>query len=184
MQGIGLARRKRINKYFILAISILVFLVLVAVDQLTKLYFRNNYQDGSVVTIIENFFVFKFAKNTGAAWSLFADKSWSQLFFIILTIVSLILFILLFVFAYVKNHRFLQFSIAVVIAGTLGNFLDRVLFGYVTDFISFQFGSYFFPIFNVADICLTIGVIMVCVHFIFFDGLNKNSKKRSISDDN
>lgn len=177
MQGIGLARRKRLNKYFVLTISIFVLLLLVAVDQLTKLYFRNNFQDGSVVTIIENFFIFKFAKNTGAAWSLFADKDWSQLFFKILTIVSLVLFVLLFIFAYIKNHRFLQFSIAVVIAGTLGNFLDRIIFGYVTDFISFQFGSYYFPIFNVADICLTIGVIMVFVHFVFLDGHSKKNKK-------
>ena len=169
MQRAGLARRKRLIKYINLAVAIVLVVALVVLDQLTKKHFKALCEQVGTITVIENFFFFKYTFNTGAAWSFLADKSWAQIVFKIITVISLIAFIVLFVFAYKKNYKWLQYSLAITVAGTVGNFIDRLLLNGVMDFISFQFGSYFFPVFNVADICLTVGVIMIIIHFLFID---------------
>ena len=178
MQGAGLARRKRLNKTLFLVFSIFVMIVLVFIDQLTKSLFTKIYQKNGVTTVIKDFFYFTYVENTGAAWSFLSDVSWAQLFFKSLTIVSLIIFGLFFVYAYKKNYKWLQFSLAITIAGTIGNFIDRIRFSAVTDFVKFIFGDYHFPVFNVADICLTIGVIMIIFHLLFLDEAAVFSRKK------
>jgi len=71
-----------------------------------------------------------------------------------------------------------------VVGGTLGNFIDRLSFNGVTDFISLVFGDYYFPVFNLADSFLTVGVIMLIVHFLFLDEsalFKKNNGKENDS---
>ncbi len=169
MQGTGLARRKRINKILVLIFSILTAVALVFLDQLTKNLFTKLYTKSGETTIIEDFFYFTLVENTGAAWSFLSDASWAQLFFKILTVFSLLVFLFFFFYAYKKNYKWLQFSLAITVAGTIGNFIDRIRYDAVTDFIRFVFGDYYFPVFNVADICLTVGVIMVVFHLFFLD---------------
>jgi signal peptidase II len=67
-----------------------------------------------------------------------------------------------------KNNAFYSIALALVISGAIGNFIDRVIFKYVTDFLDFYIFGYDFPVFNVADICITIGVIMLLVKITFF----------------
>ena len=89
--------------------------------------------------------------------------------FKIVTPVALVAFFAFYIFAVKKSYKWLAFSLTFVVAGTIGNYIDRLINSEVVDFLSFQFGSYFFPTFNVADICLTVGVIMLIIHFFFFD---------------
>ena len=178
MQGTGLARRKRLNKQLVLIFSLVLVVVLVALDQLTKFLFTRLYLKNGQTTVIDGFFYFTYVENSGAAWSFLSDLSWSQLFFKILTVISILLFGLFFYYGYKHNYRFLQFSLAITVGGTIGNFIDRLRFDAVTDFIKFVFGSYHFPIFNVADICLTFGVIMIIVHLLFLDENAVFSKKK------
>lgn len=163
-------QRTRANRRIKEAIVyVLIFAILVALDQLTKFYFKNKYLENGATQVIKDFFYFSYAENTGSAFSFLSDKSWAQTFFKILTTVSLIIFILLAVYFYRKKQKWLTVSLIITIAGTIGNFIDRLVLNYVRDFISFIFGSYRFPVFNVADICLVVGVIMIAVYILFLD---------------
>ncbi len=164
MQRIRAFDRKRLIIFIIIPIVLLA--ALIGLDQVTK-YLAD--KDKVSVTVIDNFFYLSYSTNKGAGFSLFADKEWGQLLFKIITPVALIAFIAFYVFAVKNSYKWLSYSIVLVIGGTIGNYIDRLLNGEVVDFLSFKFGSYFFPTFNVADICLTVGVIMLIAHFLFFD---------------
>ena len=166
MQRAGVDRRKGIIFEIIAGV---LLLVLIAIDQITKCHFSKNYYYGERTAVIDGFFYFTYTVNTGAAWSFLAEYSWAQTFFKILTIVALVMFVAFYVYAFKKGYKWLKISIVLVVAGTIGNFIDRVAFDGVIDFLSFVFGSYHFPVFNIADCCLVVGVIMVIVHYLFLD---------------
>ena len=164
MQRTGTNRR-----VVLIILYVALFAVLVAIDQLTKIYFTEKYLTEGQTEVIKGFFFFSYAENTGSAFSLLADKEWGQLFFKVITVIALVIFVAYIVYSHKKNTKWLTFSLIVIVAGTVGNFIDRLAFSYVRDFISFIFGNYRFPIFNVADICLVVGVIMVIIYYFFLD---------------
>ncbi len=127
--------------------------ILIAIDLITKSIAYQQLLHSSIV-IIPNFFSLTYTENTGAAWSMMAGKQ--QL----LTTISLIGAV---IFTYMfsqtkKDDWFGRLCLTMMIAGTLGNFYDRFMLGYVRDFLSFIIFNYDFPIFNVADMLLCIGV--------------------------
>lgn len=141
---------------------ILLFAILI-LDHATKI-FAAAQGAGWDVTVIPEILSFTYVKNTGAAFSSFAGKEWAQTFFIVIT--CIVLPILYVVFLRLKNDRkWLKTTIILLIAGTIGNFIDRLLFQGVTDFIN----VHFFANFNVADIALTVGAIMLVFYFLFLD---------------
>ena len=163
-------QRTRSNRRLIeIIIYSVVFVSLILLDQFTKYYFKNKYLEDGVTKVIDNFFHFTYAENTGASFSFLAGKSWAQTFFKILTVFALIIFTLLTVYFVKTKQRWLSVSMIITVAGTIGNFIDRIALSYVRDFISFIFGSYRFPVFNVADICLVVGVIMIIFYVLFLD---------------
>ncbi len=177
------SNRRRLIVFSVIALVILGATIFI--DQWTKNYFKNLFLENGKTTVIDGFFYLTYTVNTGAAWSFLSDVSWGQLFFKILTSVAIILFVLFYVYALIKNYKWLQVSICLVLGGTIGNFIDRVLFDGVTDFISFVFGSYHFPVFNLADSFLVVGVIMIIVHYLFIDGnavFKKKNGKKDLSD--
>ena len=166
MQGTGTDRRKRI---VLIVIAIVILALTIFLDQWTKSYFKSYVQENGKITVINGFFYITYTVNTGAAWSFLAGVSWGQTFFKILTSVALVIFVAFYVYALMKNFKWLQFSVVLILGGTIGNFIDRIVQDGVTDFISFVFGKYGFPIFNLADTFLVVGVIMVLVHYLFLD---------------
>lgn len=166
MQRTRADRRKRIIE---IVFPLVLLVVLVAIDQFTKYCFKELYLKSGNTIIIENFFTLTYTVNTGAAWSFLSGVSWAQAFFKILTSISLVLFSLFYVYAVKKRYKWLNFSLVLVIAGTIGNFIDRLAFNGVIDFLSFTFWGWNFPVFNFADSCLTVGVVMLIVHYFFFD---------------
>lgn len=182
MQGTRADRWKRIIK---IALPLIVLCLCVLFDQLTKFHFKKTLSNGDDIDVIPNFFYFTYTVNTGAAWSFLANKAWGQIFFKILTGISLVLFGFLMFYAYKKNYKWLTYSVALIIGGTIGNFIDRLIFNGVTDFIGFIFGDYYFPIFNLADTFLVVGVIMAVIHFLFLDNnkMFKKSNKKSKADE-
>lgn len=135
-------------------ILIFIFLGSLLLDQLTKQLVTSNLQLGQSISIIPSFFSITYVQNTGAAWSIFEGK---MIFFYIVTIVALSL--LTFYLYQMKGKNMLaRIGIILMISGTLGNFIDRLLFQYVRDFFDFIIFGYNFPIFNVADMCLVIGI--------------------------
>lgn len=168
----------RLKRIILIALPFLVIALSILVDQLAKVYFKDLYLDkGGRTEVIRNFFYFTYTVNTGAAWSFLSDVSWAQTFFKILTSVAIVGFSAFMVYAYKKKFKWLQYSLALILGGTIGNFIDRLLFNGVIDFISFVFGDYYFPVFNIADSCLVIGVIMMSIHFLFLDDTAVFKKK-------
>lgn len=142
--------------YFLLAA------VLVVLDQIVKLLIRHNIALGESVTLIPGVMDLTYVQNTGAAFSLFRQQTW------ILAVISLVVAVLI-VIALLKRiftRPFGVISLAVVLAGAVGNLIDRVFLGFVTDMFKTTFMN--FAVFNVADICVVLGGIAVCVYVIFF----------------
>ena len=122
--------------------SILIF-ILVLVDQITKVFFKD-----------KSFLIFNYTTNTGAAFSLFQNQN---LFLIITSIIILIFLIYLY-----KKYPKLQVYISLIIAGTIGNLIDRIFLGYVRDFIDLRV----WPVFNVADSLGVVGVLLIVYSII------------------
>ena len=111
--------------------------------------------------------------------------SWAQTFFKILTVFAVIGFVIFYIYALKKNYRWLKVALIFVIAGTIGNFIDRMLFNEVIDFLGFIFWGYYFPVFNIADSFLVVGTIMIIMHFLFFDKdaiFRKKDANKEVSD--
>lgn len=128
--------------------------LIVLLDQISKAVVEALLAYGAHVPVIERFFYFVHARNTGAAWSLLADLTWGR---IILSAISLAASWLLAVAIKKSDHTAGRIILALILGGSAGNLIDRVRFGYVTDFFSFRFGAYAFPAFNVADMAIVIG---------------------------
>ena len=181
MQGTW-TNRRRIITLVILSVSLGI---LVLVDMLTKKYFVNLFLEKGNTVVIKDFFYFTYVQNKGSAFGFMASVSWGQLFFKIFTAFSLAMFIAFLVYSMLKNKLLLSISLVLIISGAIGNYIDRLAFGYVRDFIGFTFGNYNFPIFNFADTCLTIGAIIFFINFLFFDEqalFKKNGTKTNNSD--
>ncbi len=179
MQGIR-ADRRAITKSLIF-LSVLVLLILL--DQITKTVVKNLYENEGwrYTVVISNFFEFRYTFNTGAAFSFLANKEWGQIFFKVLTSIALVVFYIYYIYVCKKDYTFLRLAMILIIGGTIGNFIDRIAYGGVVDFLSFIFGSYRFAIFNLADAYMTVGVVMVVIHYLFLDPnaiFKKNGNKR------
>ena len=145
-------------------------------DMLTKII-----TDGVSVKIWPNVFNFVSVHNTGGAWSILNQHTW------ILIVLSILFLIGIFVFNYFFKQRtlFYTISFSLIVGGALGNLIDRIFLGHVRDFISLDFIPNF-TIFNIADICLCVGVFMICVFFVFLlpkleKGKLKDKKKYKMS---
>lgn len=150
----------------------LVFLVII-IDQFIKNIVVTNVDLNEVITIIPNFFFFTCVKNTGGAWSILDNYPF------ILTIIGFICIMGLNYYLSKKN-KFNKLEViyyGLILGGMIGNFIDRVVYDGVIDFIGFKFGSYQFPIFNIADITIVVGVILVLFEIIRSD--NNEHRSRS-----
>lgn len=156
----------------------IILILIIALDQITKIYVSAQGPAWNI-TVIPDIFSFRYAKNSGAAFSFLADAEWAQTAFAVLTFI--ILPILFIVFLRIKKEKkWLKTTLIFIIGGTIGNFIDRLIFNEVTDFIY----VHFFANFNVADIFLTVGAIMLVVWFLFMDEeavfqIGKNKKKNA-----
>lgn len=146
---------------------ILLASLLVIADQLTKgLVLANDVlTNGGRITIIDNFFHLIFTVNRGAALSFLADTEWG---IYVLTAISFIVGIAVAGLLWRQRYGMKLFSLtlALILGGTVGNLIDRVRMGGVVDFLDFQFGSWHFPTFNIADSSLTIGAVLLIILFI------------------
>ena len=136
---------------------------LIALDQWTKWLAVEHLVYGEPVTFIAGFWNWTLAHNTGAAFSFLASAGgWQHVFFIgLASAISVVLTIWLSRTARGAWRSALPF--ALVIAGALGNVVDRLRFGYVVDFVDWYVGKYHWPIFNIADSCIVVGAFILVV---------------------
>lgn len=148
------------KKMYLLTVFILL------IDQLSKSILEIYFELNESVLLIQDFFSITITHNTGGAWSIFSNHSY---FLILISILALFLLIHL-MFHFQKNKRN-QIAFACVCAGILSNLADRIFLGYVRDFLHFTFFGYDYPIFNIADIAIVVGVFLLI--FAIFKGEDK-----------
>ena len=149
-------------------ISVISFLI----DQIVKYTIDFSLQYDELVEVIKGFFYITRTSNTGAAFSILEGKT---LFFLIISVITVV--ILVRYAKSFKNKFYNALSFGLMIGGILGNFYDRLFLGYVRDFIKLDIFGYNYPVFNIADSCIVIGVILLCINMLRGDG-NENSSRR------
>lgn len=140
---------------------------LVFVDQFTKSLITSTLDLNETVVVIKDFFDIHYVQNFGAGFSIMQNQT---IIFYIITPICLILFIYL-LLKTKKNELLSKIGLILMISGTIGNFIDRIVHVYVVDFLDFNIFGWDFPVFNVADICLTIGVFLYIIQ-IFKESKN------------
>ena len=155
------------KKVFIIALIVLI------IDQVSKML-ANTFLIDNIINIIPNFFKLEYALNTGAAWSILNNHQ------VILIIISIILMIILFMFHnnFKENIRN-NIAFGLLFGGIWGNLVDRLFHGYVIDFLSFKIFNYDYPIFNIADIAVVVGILLLVFAIIKGEDNENSSRKKS-----
>lgn len=133
-----------------------IFCLLLFIDIVTKVIAS---QITKPIVIIPDFFKLVYLENKGAAWGIGQSNT---VLFAIISIIFILSVIIFLCFFEVKD-KIIFYSIAAVFAGAVGNCFDRIFNGYVVDFFDFHILGYDFPVFNIADVCIVVG--MICVMF-------------------
>ena len=147
------------KRQYYLGLSILIVVLILIADQVTKFVIRTQMAVGESFNVIPHFLSITSHRNNGAAWGILSGKI---TFFYIITVIILIALVVFFI-KEAKNQMMMQIAISLLFAGALGNFIDRVRTGEVVDFVDTVIFGYDFPIFNIADASLTIGVILLVI---------------------
>ena len=145
------------KKYILLLI---IAGIVITIDQLTKIYIHTRFQLGESLVIIENLFNFTYVRNYGAAFGFLAEShpTFREIFFLSMPPIAVI--IIFTILRTVKDEDFLQTSaLSLICGGALGNYIDRLNYRYVIDFLDFHlYNRYSYPAFNVADSAIVCGV--------------------------
>jgi len=136
--------------------------------------------DNKQMPVLENIFSIYSAHKTGGAWSIFSNATWLLIVFSVVFLVGLVLFHI-FLKREKKSYLY-SIAMGLLIGGAICNLLDRIRFGYVRDFIKLEFIN--FPVFNIADIAITVGVILLCVYFIILLPLKQKKLKEAALNQN
>ncbi len=136
-----------------------IALFVIAIDQISKWLIVKNMELGTSIPIIDNVLYITSHRNRGAAWGILENKMW---FFYIITVVFVV-FIVFYMKKYAKTDKLLGISLSLILGGAIGNFIDRVFRQEVVDFIHVYIFSYNYPVFNIADSALCIGVVLIII---------------------
>lgn len=136
----------------------LISLIFLAIDIITKLIANFYLELNTSIKIINNFFYLTKVYNYGASWSILSGK---QIFLILLTLIMLV--ILFFYEKKFQHNKRNIFAFSMLYGGIIGNLLNRVIYGYVIDFLDFKIFGYDFPVFNFADIFIVLGIFFLII---------------------
>lgn len=156
-----------------MAIIIYLSIILLIIDQLSKILIIKYIDINHSMELIKNFFYLTYTHNEGAAFSILTGQ---RLFLILIAVIILII-----LFNYLKKNKVegkidrLAFSL--IIGGSLGNLFDRIVRGYVVDFLDFKIFGYNFPVFNLADTFIVIGVLLLLITLTRKEHNNDNRNK-------
>lgn len=157
-------------------ISLIVGAVLVIIDQIIKYFVSTYLQPVGSVSVIDNIFSLTYVENKGVAFGMFSDMRW---IFVALTSILLVI-IIFYMLKKRPKGKFFYVCAALIIGGGIGNLIDRIFYGYVIDYLSL---SFFPPVCNFADYCITAGTIMLVIYLLFFSDILDSSKKAKMKND-
>lgn len=142
----------------------------VAIDQIIKYFIINNLKPVGSVNVLGEVFRLTYVENKGVAFGMFNNMRWV---FVALTSVMIIA-IVIYMFMKRRNDRFFCICAGFIIGGGLGNLIDRVIYGYVVDYLSL---SFFPPVCNFADYCITFAVLVLAIYILFRSKSSKSKEK-------
>ena len=154
-------------------VALIIGAVIAIVDQIIKYFISTYLEPIGTVNVIDNLFKLTYVENRGVAFGMFMDMRW---IFVALTSVMLAL-IIIYMFKKRPIGKFFYITSGLIIGGGIGNLIDRIFYGYVIDYLSL---SFFPPVCNFADYCITAGTVMLIIYLLFFSDMTKD-KKRTVS---
>jgi len=143
---------------------ILIVILGTVADQLTKALVIARIDAFTSIPVIDGFFYLVYRTNSGAAWSLFHNQEWGRILLVVVSSVASL--VMLYLIATYPDKR-IKACLAFLCAGSIGNLVDRIRLGSVTDFLDFHFGSYVFPTFNLADTLIVCSSIVLGLVVLF-----------------
>ncbi len=160
------------TKYQILLLLTPLILIL---DQLTKIYIHKSMQLYQSIPVINGLFSITYLRNRGAAFSFLAEASWRLPFFLLATVIAVIAIMI--AFSKLRDdQRLAAFSLTLILAGAVGNLIDRVRMGEVVDFLDVYWKTHHWPAFNVADSAICVGVALLALDMLREEGRLKKEK--------
>lgn len=166
-------KQKLKQKWPAIAVALLILLLLVGLDQWTKWAVMKSIPYGETLVVVPGFFELTYLHNTGAAFSMMNGMNvW---FFVVLTLTVCAMLVYYF---FKNDDSKIDFALALILAGAIGNLIDRIAFGYVRDFFQFYIFGSPFAVFNVADVCITLGMILLVFEIIYKDFRASRTRKK------
>lgn len=168
------------KNYKLILIKLSIIVIAIAIDLLSKHFLQKYFlEGGDKVDIINGVFSVTYTENRGVAWGLFAGKTIG----IVVTSIAFVAILVVWDIFNTDRHPLNYLGFSLILAGAIGNFVDRIFLGYVRDFFSFDFIN--FPIFNFADICITIGCVLYVIYILFiYTRKDKKGSKDAKTKDN
>ena len=148
--------------------------LIVALDQWTKIYIKNNFELYELRPVIDGFFSITYVLNPGAAFGMLAqlNESYRQLFFVVITAIAIAAVVYLMIKE--KGMKMRLISYTLILSGAVGNFIDSVYIGKVVDFLHFYYKQYQWPAFNVADMAISVGIGLLFIDYIILKNRGEN----------
>ncbi|NFJ16316.1 signal peptidase II [Clostridium botulinum] len=142
---------------------IIVLILGIFLDRISKIWALNTLASGKDIVVIKNLFTFSYLENRGAAFGIFQNR----LIFLSLITAIVILGVVYFIVKYKPTSKLLKISLSLIISGAIGNLIDRIYYKFVVDFIMLHYKDvYYFPTFNVADMLVVIGTILLAIYIL------------------
>jgi signal peptidase II len=164
-KGIYKNRRTSTLWYYLIALGI------IGIDQLTKWIIVKNMALYESIPVIDNFFYITSHRNKGAAWGILQGQMW---FFYIVTVIVVVA-VFIYLHKYGRQYILSAIGLSFILGGAIGNFIDRIFRQEVVDFFDFYIFGYDFPIFNVADSALVVGVALMIIFILFEEKLKRRA---------
>lgn len=166
------------KKYMIL---VLISCAMICLDQITKMYIHTQFNLGESITVIKDYFNITYVRNYGAAFGILAqsEATFREIFFLVMPPIALAIIISI-LRGVPENDRLQIVGLSLVFGGAIGNYIDRIRFRYVIDFLDFHLGNtYSWPAFNVADSAIVCGVGILLLHMFIYKEEKEASTEES-----
>lgn len=144
--------------------SFLYISLIIILDQVTKFAAKTKLKPANNVDLVQGYFSLSYVENRGAAFGIFKGNM-----ILLIGVTSLVtLFIIFYIIKYKNINKYFRLSLILIAAGAIGNLIDRITLGYVVDFFHFYIKDIFdWPVFNIADISVVCGTILLALNIIF-----------------